>query len=462
MVSMSEDQSKLPVEPKKIEAQPSAPSDIPVSEEVFIERMEFQHWLVAGSRTGAGKTSLAIALIMWLKKHVKAFKDFRIVSAIPIYAEGSDGYAEGYDTSKPNDYPHGNYHGTKLHPDYIPLEDFREALYKQDCFLFLDDVGLIARARDWTTSTSKFFTKVAKNARHNRMFVIYTAQRTNELDIDLRFNINRVFIPKFRENLNPYDKTHAQRLEEARHLPIDWDEYVPKSAMERFVLPWEATGKDKQANLAINIQDPIATSFGPRPRWDQVQTFFDTSVEPSYSRDQSMTEKFRKMWGESLWGHLVESAQSLIKREFLNQNKYDIPLPKLEWDVDYWAGTSGIPLSEQDKLILMHDFLIKLDDNKKILEKAKCPKCGWMWDIKPRWANAESRRCPRVFPDGHRCDHHWVVTKQELKNSPMSAEDMSRAKALAELDRRARMNGESKPDVEADEDISPPEHEDDE
>src|SRR5690348_5937842 len=94
-------QSSVPVEPVKVVAPPSVPEVAPESVEIFLDRMDFEHWLVAGKRTGTGKSSLAIALIFWLKKHVKMFKHFKIVSAIPVFAEGPDGYALGYDSTKP-------------------------------------------------------------------------------------------------------------------------------------------------------------------------------------------------------------------------------------------------------------------------------------------------------------------------------------------------------------------------
>ncbi len=428
---MSEDQSKLPVEPVKVEARPPVSSTPPVSEEVFLDRMDFEHWLVAGKRKGTGKSSLAIALVFWLKTHVKMFKDFKIVSPIPVYDEGPDGYAEGYDREKPNGYPYTNYHGTKLHKDYIPLNDFREALYVEDCILLLDDAGLIARARDWSSGVNKFFTKVAKNARHHRVFIIYTAQRANELDIDLRFNVERIFVPKFREKINILDALHGSKMEEARKNVIEWDEYIPKNAQERFYFEWEADSQ-KKSNLMRNVENPLDPVWGKefRPTWERIQTYFDTNKEPSYSHDQTITRAFRDRWGAELRAFLMESPDSLIKRKFLNRREFEVPLPAIEHDVDFWSSTTDTPLSDQDKQVLIHDFEIQLDENRPEFEKAVCPHCGWSF---------AKRRTDRGVRQCGKCHKRWYPENEIIK-SPQSAEDIRKRQVEHALD-FAKKNG---------------------
>jgi len=120
---MSSDQSKLPVDAVKVSVELPGAQEVKKSVEVFLDRMDYEHWLVAGKQKGTGKSSLAIALVFWLKKHVEIFKNFKIYAPIHIFAEATDGsgYAQGYDPHKPNGYPHFNYHGNVNPVSYTHL-----------------------------------------------------------------------------------------------------------------------------------------------------------------------------------------------------------------------------------------------------------------------------------------------------------------------------------------------------
>ncbi len=335
------------------------------------------------------KTGLAVYLIHKLKAEGSVFADYPVYSPIPLYSGDLLGgkYADGYDPSF-DKFPFSGYCGKKLLPDLIPITDWRDILYyDQPGILFLDDISLIARNRNWTSGSNKILSQLTSNARKRKFKIIYTTQRVNDFDISCRYNVTKIFVPVY--DVDKFDESVI------RTNPVEWREYSPEHETE-WVFPEHST-KERRSTLQLTSQEDVKTVS-----WKVLQTYYDCNIEPSYLAEQPLSESRRLQWLDEIMGRLL--GDSVVKWKYFDKGKYDAHVDDLQAEVSQWATDTCKPLSKSDLDTLVYYIRKQLLENAIPLatrRKVECPKCSWKWDVQLRYANAKTRRCPK-------CDYNFV------------------------------------------------------